>query len=954
MRRRIVVVVTLVVLVALAAASWIAVLVIVTDRDADLADSVRGLAPAFARQLQSRLQMASALVQYLSSTDAGADGAELRPRVLASDTFGGVLFVPWQASFADADSESAAAAAADHGISAEASLPSFTSSDRLTLSGGQSLLRVVPSANGSMSIYLAHMISSAGARQIAFFELAPGWLWQGADGAGGPTAFAVVDTAGRIIFRGGDLPLEAFRRFALVAIDEHDPLHPLQRDWLEDGIGWRGAIVRLDFASAAHLQAMPWNIVCYARLTDARPMLSSFLLLMLPMLLLAAGCAALASYFLGRRWEPVLARLHSSLNALQQGRFQRVDTEGAIDSPRAVAQDFNLALNAVEQHFSAQARLAQIDRLLLESLDVEQALDAVLPRVCAVTGTHVAALLLIDRDAPRYARAFVGGNDGADFPVNRITVDPDAVASLAREIGGLHVAESDAGRFGFLMPLQEHEAAHFHIWPILIGEQVAAILAVSSRTLAQLPAAQAGYGAQCAERLRIALSNRARDELLYRQAHFDSLTALPNRLLFRDRLSQELANSASGTQRGAVLYVDLDHFKKINDSVGHSAGDQLLTIVAQRLRSCVKDGDTVARLGGDEFSVILRHVTAVEAANEIAQRIIETVQRPVSIAGRDHLVRASIGITLFPDDGNSIEELMRNADLAMYQAKDGGRSRAVFFDRMMARSKVPLARSGLFRALRRHEFSLYYQPQYSLRGGELVGLEGFLRWQNARDGVRLPKDFVPAAEESGLIVDIGAWALQSACHQFAHWRDKGIAPPRLSLNVSVQQLRTTDFASLVDSTLQRYSLQAQLLQFEISESVFAEEEARLSLRQLAALGVQLALDDFGSSESSLHYLRQYPVNAIKIDRKFMQEVPESLQAATLTATMIHMAHALDKQVIAEGVETLEQLDFLRERGCDVAQGFVLARPSTVKEITELLAARQPAEPWADRAERATG
>jgi EAL domain-containing protein (putative c-di-GMP-specific phosphodiesterase class I) len=263
----------------------------------------------------------------------------------------------------------------------------------------------------------------------------------------------------------------------------------------------------------------------------------------------------------------------------------------------------------------------------------------------------------------------------------------------------------------------------------------------------------------------------------------------------------------------------------------------------------------------------------------------------------------------------------------------------------MARAQVPLARSGLFRALRRREFSLYYQPQYALRSGELVGLEGFLRWQNPRDGVRLPKDFVPAAEESGLIVDIGAWALESACQQLAQWRDVGVAPPRLALNVSVQQLRTPDFAELVGSTLQRHALQPQQLEFEINESVFAEEEARLSLRQLAALGVRLALVQFGSGESSLSYLRQYPVHAIKIDRKFMQEVPESQQASTLVATIIHMAHALDKQVIAEGVETMEQLDFLRERGCDIAQGFVLARPATVAEVSDLLAARQPAEPW---------
>jgi diguanylate cyclase (GGDEF)-like protein len=942
MRRRIVVVVTISVVLALGAASWIAALVIMTDRDADLADRVSSVAPGFARQLQSRLQMANAMVQYLASGDAGVDGASLRQRVLSTDIFGGVLFVPWVSSVTDTDESD------DTGLLGNANLPGFSTADRLSLSGGQGLLRVVPNAMGGMNLYLAHVVSSAGARQVAYFELAPAWFWQGSD-FGGQTAIAVVDTAGRILLRGGELPIDAFRKFALVPIDEREPLHAVQRDWLQDDTNWRAAVVRLNFTGATHLQAMPWNVVSYARLTDARPMLGSFLLLMLPMLLLALATAGCVSWLLGRRWEPVLARLHAAIGALQDGRFQRVDTEGAIDTPRGVAQSFNQALSAVEQRIGAQARLAQIDRLLLENMDVEQALDAVLPRICAVTATHVAAALLVDRDAPGYARSFIGGADGGDYPVTRIPIQPELIAGLARDACGTAMTQEQAERHDFLAPLHALGATQFHLWPIVVNEQVTAVLSVGSRGQASLAPHQTALGAQCAEHLRIALSNRARDEQLYRQAHFDSLTALPNRLLFRDRLSQELANSAEGSQRGAVLYVDLDHFKRVNDTVGHSAGDQLLTIVAQRLRSCVKDGDTVARLGGDEFTVILRHVVTVDMANEVAQRIIETVQRPVSIAGRDHFVRASIGITLFPDDGNTIEDLMRNADLAMYQAKDGGRSRAVFYDRMMTRAQVPLARSGLFRALRRREFSLYYQPQYTLRTGELVGLEGFLRWQTPRDGVRLPAEFVPAAEESGLIVDIGAWALESACHQLSLWRDQGIAPPRLSLNVSVQQLRTTDFAELVGTTLQRHSLQPQQLEFEIGESAFAEEEARLSLRHLASLGVRLALDQFGTSESSLNHLRQFPVHAIKIDRKFMHDVPDSHQAATLVSTIIHMAHALDKQVIAEGVETMDQLDFLRERGCDFAQGFVLARPTSIAEVGEILAARQPAEPWVQSA-----
>jgi diguanylate cyclase (GGDEF)-like protein len=441
----------------------------------------------------------------------------------------------------------------------------------------------------------------------------------------------------------------------------------------------------------------------------------------------------------------------------------------------------------------------------------------------------------------------------------------------------------------------------------------------------------------------MALTKRTREERLYRQAHFDSLTTLPNRVLFRDRLSQEITNAAQSGQRGALLYVDLDHFKQVNDTVGHLAGDQLLLIVAQRLRATVKDGDTVARLGGDEFTVILRNLPSAESAGEIAQRIIDGLQRPVNIGGRDHQMRASIGVALFPDDGNSIEELMRNADLAMYQAKDAGRSRAVFFDSKLARAKLPVAESGLFRALRRGEFVLHYQPQFALAGGSLTGLEALLRWSNPREGMRFPNDFVPLAEQSGLIVDIGSWVIESVCQQFARWRDDGIAPPRVGINISAQQLRSADFSRMLRQMLERFALQPQTIELEITEDVLAEEAARQSLRAVSALGVRLALDDFGTGHSSLYYLRRHAVDTIKIDRSFMQEVPDDAQATTLTATIIDMAHALGKQVIAEGVETLRQLEFLREHACDEAQGFALARPLSVADATELLTGRRTSE-----------
>lgn len=657
----------------------------------------------------------------------------------------------------------------------------------------------------------------------------------------------------------------------------------------------------------------------------------------------SALVALLGSAFLTRRWQPVLVRLDAALLALAQGSFQRVEIGHAADMPRRVAQSYNRALGELQQRLSAQACLAEVDRLLLEARELEQTLEPILLRVRALTGAHAAAVALIDRDATGHARSFAVSSQDASCPVARINVDAETLL-LVRELRPeFPIPSEHLDRYSFLEPLDALGADGCHTWALAVGERIAAILSIGYRAAITPTQQQLAFGAECAARLQLALSNQDRDERLYRQAHFDSLTSLPNRQLFRDRLSQELTHVAETAQRGALLYVDLDHFKQVNDSLGHIAGDQLLTIIAQRLRSCVKESDTVARLGGDEFTVILRNVPSADAAGVIAERIVEALQRPVSIGGRDHEVRASVGITLFPDDGGSIDQLMRNADLAMYQAKDSGRARVVFFENKMARAPLRVADSGLHRAFRRREFALHYQPQFQVASGELIAFEALLRWQCPREGIRMPGDFIAAAERSGLIVELGGWVLDSACEQLQAWRERGIAPARVAVNVSVQQLRLSDFAQRVHHSLARVGLPAGMLEVEITEAALLEEPVHQTLRALAALGVRLALDGFGASALTLNHLRQHPINAIKIERSFMHEVPDSTQASTIAATIIDMAHALGKQAIAEGIETSGQLDFLRARRCDLVQGFVLSHPLEVDAASNLLAGQRGSE-----------
>jgi len=875
----------------------------------------------YGRELRTRLLAAESIAHVAVGGDAGVSGFVLRQRLAHSAAIAGVML-------ADVTFEH---------------LPvELGTSDRLALGTGQTLLRRGAREDLRSNLYMVRAVI-AGGSTLAIMELNRDWLWQGMDEFPQTRRLlAVLDGSGDLLMGSGEVPhdlLSMFSRERLSVLSTQQD--GVLRSWNLGGQEWRGAVLPV-LPEEAHLTAGRWLIVVGMPAAALPNVWNPVARAMWPLGLVALLLIAVLCWYLQRLWQPALAAVHSALRELAMGRYQCVNWAQAADEPRRLAMEFNTTIGALEGKMRGLASLNEIDRMLLESAELESCLDRLLDRVGTITGCDGAMLALFDRDATEYGRAYVSSN-GTPAPISRISLNPGLLSQLFQERTGLTIARYEAGRHSLLDPLRELGAEFFWVWPVVSQDSLVAALVVGYRGAPTVAAEVAGYGTECAARIGVALSNSARGEQLYRQAHFDPLTSLPNRLLFRDRLSQELVSAAEGVHRGALLYVDLDHFKKVNDTVGHGAGDQMLQIVAQRLRSCVKDGDTVARLGGDEFTVILRSVGNSDGARRVADRIIEVLQQAVNIGGRDYFVRASIGITLFPDDGTELDELMRNADLAMYRAKETGRSRAVFYDRAMQKMPALAAESGLYRALQRREFSLYYQPQYALSDGSLSGLEALLRWQPPREGMRYPAEFVPAAEQSGLIVDIGAWVLEAACDQLAQWSAEGIAPPRLALNVSVQQLRQADFPKLVRSALERARIPPDRLEIEITESVFADDEALVTLRRLAALGVRLSLDDFGTGYSSLGYLREHPVHAIKIDRSFVEGVATNITAATLAETMITMAHALGKQVVAEGVETMEQLEFLRSRRCDFAQGFYFARPAAAADITSLLRGRRAAE-----------
>lgn len=433
---------------------------------------------------------------------------------------------------------------------------------------------------------------------------------------------------------------------------------------------------------------------------------------------------------------------------------------------------------------------------------------------------------------------------------------------------------------------------------------------------------------------------RAEDKIIH-QAYHDALTNLPNRVLFKDRLEQSLAFARRMQHKKvALLFIDLDRFKLVNDSLGHAAGDQLLQQVAQRLRDVGRQTDTLARLGGDEFTILLPDVDHVEEAMIVAEKVLAALKQPFVVGDRDIFISASIGISLYPDDGVDVEVLMKHADTAMYRVKKQGRNGFHLYTHALDQRSLRRLEleNQLHKAVERQQLVLHYQPQFDLAEGHVRGVEALVRWRHPELGMISPAEFIPLAEESGLIVPIGAWVLETACRQVQAWRDAGLPEFVMSVNLSVRQFFHEGIAHLVTQAIEKYSLGANALELEITESVAMEDVAYTirTLESLAARGLQLAIDDFGTGYSSLSHLKKMPVKILKIDRSFVQDVTTHSDDAEIVNAVITMAHRLGLKVIAEGVENQAQLDYLRQQRCDFAQGFLLGRPLPAAELEGLL------------------
>jgi diguanylate cyclase (GGDEF)-like protein/PAS domain S-box-containing protein len=437
---------------------------------------------------------------------------------------------------------------------------------------------------------------------------------------------------------------------------------------------------------------------------------------------------------------------------------------------------------------------------------------------------------------------------------------------------------------------------------------------------------------------------RAMAEQIAHSAEHDFLTGLPNRLLLNDRIGQATALAQRNQTKAALLFMDLDGFKHINDSLGHQTGDKLLQCVANRLLDCIRAPDTVSRQGGDEFIVLLQGVTRPEDASTAAKRVLAALEETFSVGQNNLHITTSIGLSLYPDDGLDAETLIKNADTAMYQAKENGRQGFQFFKREMNVRAVERQsiEEDLRRALERKEFTLHYQPKVNLSTGAITGAEALLRWSHPTRGSVSPAQFIPVAEDSGLILPIGAWVLREACAQSQAWVDAGLPVVSMAVNVSAVEFRNPNFLNNLFTTLNETGLDPRSLELEVTEGVLMKnvELGASILESLRAKGVRVAIDDFGTGYSSLSYLRKFPLDALKIDQSFVRQIPDSPDEATIVNAIISMGRSLHLRVIAEGVETAEDLAFLQDHECDEAQGYYFSRPVPADQFAVLLTTDQ--------------
>ena len=782
-------------------------------------------------------------------------------------------------------------------------------------------------------------------------EVSPEYLWGSLDQSmpSPTTRVAVLEDSTHVIFSSTRvLPVPPLKTGGKTGIEPPAPVF----DASGDSYLSASSEIRMTEAFAA----LPWKVV----LTESKDEVLEPMVEFTNTFLIVVGLSSLVVLLLSvsqiRRSVLPLEELQKGTQRIAQRDFASRVTVTSRDEFEQLAASFNTMATQLGRQFNALATAAEIDRAVLSATDATTIVDTILARIRDVFPCSVVSVTIGVPDGSKSLTSVIQDYHAGQRHVARIGMRAADVQGI---LTGPEVLELRSGEAlpGYLEPLVELGATSFVVLPLSYQRQLSGIIALGERFDLVPSEEDRVQMRRLADQAAVALANARMLDQVRELAYYDSLTGLPNRLSYKERLAYALEQASRNQKLVAAFFIDLDHFSRINDTLGHEVGDQLLRHVASRLRSCCREREDevgpamatlapeVARLGGDEFTVIMPGLHDPQDAAKLARRLITSFAHPIRVGTHEIFINASIGIAIYPFDGEDLDTLLMHADTAMYKAKEqGGNSYQTYSKSMTTTALQRLTlENDLRKALERNEFEVHYQPIVDAYTGTVVGAEALLRWRHPDLGLLLPSEFIPIAEENGMIVPMGEWILQAACLQNRAWQDAGFPRIRVGVNLSSRQLKRR-LTETISRALQLSGLESRYLSLELTESVLVNhhKEGTEALHALRAMGLHLAVDDFGTGYSSFSYLKHFPLDTLKIDRSFIREIAIHPDDAAITTAIIAMGHALGLRVIAEGVETDAHLSLLQKQGCDEVQGYLVGRPVPADRFEEHLARKRGA------------
>jgi diguanylate cyclase (GGDEF)-like protein len=826
-------------------------------------------------------------------------------------------------------------------------LPPVATAERADLAAGVPLIVTRPGPRGERQVYLLRRIGRAGeAEGMLVGEVRPEFLWGSLDLSlpSRDTRITIRDDSGHLLFAktaaeaGWEPDAQMATPPSAAAAASPDPYISSTQ------------VIYLDEVFSGPV----WTLILSQSREDVLGPMVSFTRMFLLVVVLASLLVLIVSNDQIRRSLVPLQALQQGTRRIAERDFSSRITVRSGDELEELAESFNSMAGRLDRQFQALSTAAEIDRAVLAATDADEIVGTLLCRMPDIYPCDIVGVILMAPDGAKSLPAVT-----IDYAANirhdaRIDLHAEDVQDLLEGAEVRLVQRTEENRLQvYLAPLGALGAASFCVLPLRYQHQLVGVVALGDRGVSPADEDARIQARRVADQVAIALANARMLQQVRTLAYVDSLTGLPNRLSYKDRLASSLEEAGRHGRLVAALFIDLDHFSRINDTLGHEAGDHLLQLVAGRLRASCREREDevvpasaaldpeVARLGGDEFTVIMPGLADPEDAAKLARRILSSLAHPFRLDGREIFVNASIGIAIYPYDGEDLEMLLMHADTAMYKAKEQGGGSYQAYSRAMnasALQRLTLEHS-LRRGLEREEFEVHYQPIVEARTGRPVAAEALVRWRHPDLGLLMPSEFVPLAEENGLIVPLGEWVIQRACLQNRAWQMEGLPALRVVVNLSSRQLRR-GMTETVARILQTTGLDARYLGLELTESVLVnhQKEGVVVLHALRAMGLHLSVDDFGTGYSSFSYLKHFPLDALKIDRTFVREITTDPDDAAITTAIIAMGHALGLRVVGEGVETAAHQAVLRRQGCDELQGYHFSRPVPAERFAAYLAA----------------